>query len=128
MAEIKPRTETDVLKEWAARGYTPADPSDAEKTKCLSYIRQARDAIFAYCNIPERAAMPPGLFYTWTELSHELEQDGVQGGAVKSITEGNTTVTFAAGETTASRANQAASAAALILSHTAALNRYRRMP
>ncbi|WP_312645366.1 hypothetical protein [Hydrogenoanaerobacterium sp.] len=116
-----PKTPTDVLNEWALRGYITAEQST--EPKYLSYINQAKDSILSYCNIPLKAQMPDGLFYPWVEIAWSTAQGmtAIQGtGAVKSVSEGDTTITYDAGATVVK--NDA------MLDYTSVLDRYRRLP
>lgn len=127
------KTENDILNEWAERGYLPDDLISEETNRCLSFIRQAKAGILAYCNIPECADVPDGLFYTWVELSRDIaiasENGGRAGsGTVKRVSEGNTTIEFDVGNRASDSSGQAEDISALVLGHSAALSRYRRMP
>ncbi len=98
--------------------------AETEQSRYESYIEQAKQEIFAYCNIPEKADMPDGLFYPWVELSYTAAKQAqtIQGtGAIKSISEGDTTVTYDVGTTVVK-------SDAALLSYASILNRYRRMP
>lgn len=131
------KTENDVLNEWVERGYISDDLIPEQTNRCLSFIRQAKANILAYCNIPECADMPSGLFYAWVDLSRDIattsetagETGGKAGsGTVKRVSEGNTTIEFDVGNTSSSSSGQAADISALVLGHAATLNRCRRMP
>lgn len=116
-----PKTSTDVLNEWKLRGYITAEQSS--DSKYLSFIDQAKQSILAYCNIPLAAPMPDGLFYPWVEISWATANGmtTMQGtGAIKSVSEGDTTVTYDVGTTVVK--NDA------MISFASILNRYRRMP
>ena len=115
------KTNHDVLNEWVLRGYITAEQSS--EPKYLSYINQAKDAILYYCNIPLKADMPNGLFYPWVEIAWNAAQGTtmVQGtGAVKSVSEGDTTVTYDVGTTVIK--NNA------MLNYMSILDRFRRLP
>lgn len=119
-----PKTPTEVMNEWALRGYISAEPSEKDSAKYLSYINQAKDIILSYCNIPLVASMPDGLFYPWVEISWATVNGAtlVQGsGAIKAVTEGDTKVEFDVGTTVVK-------GTATAVDYTAALRRYRRMP
>ena len=95
------KTSTDVINEWVLRGYITAEQST--NPKYLSFISQAKDAILSYCNIPLKADMPDGLFYPWVEIAHSTAQgfSAIQGsGEIKSVSEGDTTITYDVGVTT----------------------------
>ncbi len=115
-----PKTAQDVFTEMQKR-YGVAE---TEQSRYESYIEQAKQEIFTYCNIPEKAAMPDGLYYPWVELSHAASRQAqtIQGtGAIKSISEGDTTVTYDVGTTVVK-------SDAGLLSYATILNRFRRMP
>lgn len=92
----------DVLTVWTDRGYITAEPSSADTAKYTSYINQAKNAICGYCNLPMTLqGLPDGLLYPWAEISYAIMQGGVfsqisgaVSGAIKSVQEGDTTVTF----------------------------------
>lgn len=116
------KTEMDVLEEWKKRGYLPNET--AEEGKCLSYIKQAKDSILSYCNLPLNIkGFPDGLFYPWVELSYSAYTGAADGssGTVKSVTEGDTTVSFSDGSVSAGSIKGMADISAI-------LNRYRRLP
>lgn len=118
------KNNLDVLAEWVRRGYLTHTESMARKEKHLSYIDQAKESILNYCNIPVRANMPDGLFYAWVEIgwAAETAETGQSGtDAVKAITEGDTTVTFATGDVAT------ASLSGAMQAHKAVLNQYRRL-
>lgn len=118
------KTAQDVLKEWKVRGYIPTGLSDEEEERYLSYIYQAKDAMLSYCNIPLAAEMPDGLFYPWVEISYSSSKGAnlLQGsGAVKSVTEGDTTITFDVGAVQPGENT-------VFVDYSAILNRFRRMP
>lgn len=115
------KTNHDVLNEWVLRGYITAEQSSGEKYQ--SYISQAKDAILSYCNIPLNAQMPDGLFYPWVEIAWNAAQGttSLQGtGAVKSISEGDTTVTYDVGTKVIKHD--------AMLGYTSILDRFRRLP
>lgn len=115
-------TETDVLAEWKKRGYVPDDA--AEDGKYLSYILQAKDSILSYCNLPLNIReFPDGLFYPWVDISYSTYTGAAEAGsgAVKSVTEGDTTVTFSDGATSGSSEKAAAD-------YRSILDRFRRLP
>lgn len=114
------KTASDVLTEWTARGYVPANPSAADTSKYTSFINQAKSAICGYCNLPQNIVnFPDGLFYPWVEISYAIMHGGVfqqSSGTVKSVSEGDTSVTF---NTDVNKAT------APIVDYSAALNAYR---
>lgn len=116
------KTVSDVLAEWTARGYIPASLSDADKAKYTSFINQAKSAICGYCNLPQNIVdFPDGLLYPWVEISYSIMHGGVfqqSSGTVKSVSEGDTSVTF---NTDTNRA------IAPIVDYSAALNAFRRL-
>lgn len=115
------KTNHDVLNEWVLRGYIPAEQSTDKKYE--SYISQAKDAILSYCNIPLSAQMPDGLFAPWVEIAWKTAQGTttVQGtGAVKSVSEGDTTVTYDVGTKVVKQE--------VMLNYTSILDRFRRLP
>nr|WP_319488480.1 hypothetical protein [uncultured Caproiciproducens sp.] len=89
---------SDVLKVWTDRGYVPADPSATDTAKYTSYINQAKDSICGYCRLPlAMTALPDGLLYPWAEIAYSIMKGGVfqqSSGSVKSVSEGDTSVTF----------------------------------
>lgn len=98
--------EKDVWEEVLVRlDMTPEETAEKER-KLRSFIRQARQEILDYCNIPAEEEVPPGLFYVWISLAQAFfDQDSLSGsllsgniireaGGVKSITEGDTTITY----------------------------------
>jgi hypothetical protein len=94
------KTENDVLNEWVLRGYVTEEEAAANSQRFLSFIRQAGEEILNFCNIPVCAPVPDGLFYVWTDYSHDIAAfygampaGGSDG--IKSISEGDTTITFA---------------------------------
>lgn len=118
------KTSYDVLAEWVKRGYVTQADSVEYADKYISFIEQAKDGILAYCNIPQKANMPDGLFYAWVEIAYSTSGGtaSIEGsGAVKSISEGDTTVQFDVG-TTVVKSDKTA------VDYTAILNRYRRLP
>lgn len=116
-----PKAANDVLNEWVLRGYITAEQA-ASPAKYLSYINQAKDSICGYCNLPlTMPGLPDGLFYPWVEISYSIMQGGVfqqSSGTVKSVSEGDTSVTF---NTDVNRAT------APIVDYSAALDRYRQL-
>ncbi|SDN15089.1 hypothetical protein [Acetanaerobacterium elongatum] len=115
-----PKTEQDVFAEISRRYGVEMMAQE----RYLSYICQVKEEILSYCNIPQGATMPDGLFYPWVELSYAAarQTQTVQGtGAVKSITEGDTTITYDVGTTVIKNSSG-------LLSYANILNRYRRMP
>lgn len=114
---------SDVLHEWVKRGYITTDQAETDRDKYLSYIDQTKYEILSYCNIPILAQIPEGLFYVWVGMAWEGSQGltAISGsGAVKSVTEGDTTVQFDVGTTVTGTAQHA--------DYYAMLNRYRRLP
>lgn len=111
---------SNVLAEWTARGYIPAEPSDTDTAKYSSYINQAKSAICGYCNLPQNIVdFPDGLFYPWVEIGYAIFKGGVfqqSSGTVKSVSEGDTSVTF---NTDVNKA------IAPIVDYSAVLNAYR---
>jgi len=115
-----PKTPNDVLQEWVLRGYITAEQST--EPKYISFINQAKDTILSYCNIPLKAQMPDGLFYAWTEIAWGTAQgtltvDGT--GAIKSVSEGDTTITYDVGTKVVK--------SDIVLTHMSVLDRYRRI-
>lgn len=118
------KTPNQVLEEWVLRGYVPADAPDADRGRYLSFIQQAKESILSYCNIPLAAPMPDGLFYPWVEIGWATANGAtlVQGsGAVKSMTEGDTTITYDVG-TTVVKGNT------VTVDYSTILGRFRRLP
>lgn len=118
------KTETDVLEEWKRRGYIPEDSSEEDREKYLSYILQAKDSILSYCNLPLNIKnFPDGLFYPWVDISYSSYTGTAAGnsGTVKSVTEGDTTISFSDGSASAGSIKGTADISAI-------LNRYRRLP
>lgn len=113
------KTASDILAEWVLRGYAAAEESSE---KHLSYINQAKDAICGYCKLPMSiVALPDGLFYPWVEISYAIFKGGVfqqSSGTVKSVSEGDTSVTF---NTDTNKA------IAPIVDYSAALNCFRQL-
>ncbi len=69
----------------------------ATETQALSCAEQARLQLAAYCNLPEAAPLPDGLFYGWLALTGallSLRGDSAPGRVV-SVSEGDRTVQFA---------------------------------
>lgn len=113
------KTADDVLAEWVLRGYI----TDTDEPRYQSYIAQAKDAVLAYCNIPLRAPIPDGLFYPWVEIAWGMSNGTVTvegSGEIKSISEGDTSITFDVGTSVTKTTTT--------VSYNAILNRYRRMP
>lgn len=117
------KTANEVISEWLARGYVPADPATGDTAKYISFINQGKTAILDYCNLPQNIVnFPDGLFYPWVEISFSIMNGGVfqqANGTIKSISEGDTTIQYG------TTANQAT---APIVDYSATLNRYRRLP
>ncbi len=117
------KTPSDVLNEWVLRGYITAE--QLADSKYLSYINQAKDSILSYCNLPLNIQnFPDGLFYPWVEIAWATANGAtfIEGsGAVKSVTEGDTTIAFDVGTTAVSGTKAA-------VDYSSILNRYRRMP
>lgn len=114
----------DVLNEWALRGYITAEQATSCTEKYTSYINQAKDSILSYCNIPLAAQMPDDLFYVWVEIGWATANGAtmVQGsGAIKSISEGDTSITYDVGTTVVKGSTVTAD-------YTTILNRFRRLP
>ena len=113
---------SDVLAEWTARGYIPASPTDADMKKYTSFINQAKSAICGYCKLPLNIVdFPDGLFYPWVEIGYAIFKGGVfqqSSGTVKSVSEGDTSVTF---NTDTNKAT------APIIDYSSALNAFRRL-
>lgn len=119
-----PKLPQDVTIEWVKRGYITQTQATENVNKYTSHIEQAKDSILAYCNIPLKASMPDGLFFAWVEISYATSKGAtmIQGsGAIKSISEGDTTVTYDVGTTVVK-------GDAVSIDYTAILNRYRRLP
>jgi hypothetical protein len=115
------RNSADVLNVWKDRGWLK---NEHDFTAAQSYIDQAKDCILSACNIPVRAMVPDGLFYAWAELSHNMYANTESGGAigaVKSVADGDTTVTYASD--TASSGLEA-----ILPGIQSLIARYRRMP
>ena len=68
--------------------------SDAERERAAS---RAERAIRAYCHIPDDEPLPPGLLYVWADMAVSGARMAAEAssGAVQSITEGDTSVTYA---------------------------------
>lgn len=116
------KTETNVLEEWKRRGYIPNDTAAEDEQKYLSYIFQAKDSILSYCNLPLNIKeFPDGLFYPWVDISYSSYTGAAEGGSgtVKSVTEGDTTVSFS---------DASAGSIKGMADISAILNRYRRLP
>lgn len=122
------KTGIEVIAEWITRGYITTEQSREQEKKYLSFIEQAKSGILAECNIPHNAPMPTGLFYVWVDIAWDAAQGNESavavGGEVKSVSEGDTTITFA----TNTVSNSAESVARSISSHAAELKRFRRIP
>ncbi|HWP51802.1 MAG TPA: hypothetical protein VN626_08915 [Clostridia bacterium] len=68
----------------------------ATEGQARSCAEQARLQLAAYCNLPESAPLPDGLFYGWLTLTGallSLRADGAAG-RVTSVSEGDRTVSF----------------------------------
>ncbi len=68
----------------------------ATEAQAFSCAEQARLQLAAYCNLPESAPLPDGLFYGWLTLTGALlalRADGAAG-RVTSVSEGDRTVAF----------------------------------
>lgn len=118
------KTPQEVIAEWVKRGYITETEATASTKKYTSFIEQAKDSILAYCNIPLKASMPDGLFYAWVEISYATSKGAtmIEGsGAIKSVSEGDTTVTFDVG-TAVVKSNTVSA------DYTTILNRFRRLP
>ena len=113
----------DIIAEWIKRGYITDAQAIENEQQYISFIEQAKDSILAYCNIPLKANMPDGLFFAWVEVAWATSKGTISiegSGAIKSISEGDTSVTFDVGtkiETTN-----------VSVDYTAILNRFRRLP
>lgn len=116
------KTANDVLNEWVLRGYITAEQSSNQKY--TSYINQARQSIVDYCRFPPTmAALPNGLFYAWVEIGWATANGAttIQGtGAIKSVSEGDTTVQFDVGTTVVSGKT-------VTVDYSATLNRFRNL-
>lgn len=116
------KVETDVLAEWVTRGYVTQEEADKNEEKYFSYIRQAKNAILDYCRIPLKAAVPDGLFYPWVDIGYSYSNGlmlSSESGKIKSVSDGDTTVTFGSDGTAGSQS--------AIFDYSAQLNRYRRL-
>lgn len=117
------RKADDVLSLLRKRG---AVHLDTNEEIVLSYIEQAAFEIKAYCNIPEAAEMPAGLFYVWVEISSTFingmanSAGGAETGVISSITEGDTTIVYEA-KSNGGGGND------ILSGYRAVLNRYRRL-
>jgi len=71
-------------------------PTGTSEMIVISYITQANLAIKAYCNIPEKAPMPDGLFFTWVDVATELCSAATRTskGVISAIKEGDTTIEY----------------------------------
>lgn len=72
----------------------------ATEVQAFSCAEQARLQLAAYCNLPESAPLPDGLFYGWLTLTGVLlawRADGAPG-RVTRVSEGDRTVSFAQGD------------------------------
>lgn len=118
------KAASDVLAEWALRGFITSEQATTSAAKYTSYINQAKTAILDYCNLPQNIVVfPDGLFYPWVEIGWKTANDteSVTGsGEVKSISEGDTTITYDVGSTAVS--------SQVIADYSVTLNRYRRLP
>lgn len=115
------KTVNDVLTEWTARGYIAANPSTTDTAKYTSFINQGLQSICSYCKLPDMTGLPDGLFYPWVEISWSILKGGVfqqSSGTVKSVSEGDTSVTF---NTDTNKAT------APIIDYSTALNAFRRL-
>ena len=118
------KTANDVIQEWIKRGYVTSEQAQSNKDMYESYITQAKDSILSFCNIPLAANMPDGLFYPWVEIGYSFSQGGnmTSGGmAVKSISEGDTSITYGSAESGSVEGSSA-------VDYTSILNRFRRLP
>lgn len=107
------RDVTALITELSARELM----AGATEAQALSCAEQARLQLAAYCNLPESAPLPDGLFYGWLTLTGALlalRADGAAGRVV-SVSEGDRTVQFAQDN------------AAMPPACRAAADRYRRM-
>lgn len=109
----------DILMEWKARGYCT---EDSDMGKCRSFIDQGRQSILAYCKMPLTVPeLPNGLFYPWVEISYAIMSGGVferASGVVKSIKEGDTSITYSTDKSDAFTPT---------VDYSQILNRYRRL-
>ena len=116
------KTASDVLAEWVSRGYITSAQSTTDAAKYTSYINQGKTSILDYCNLPQNIVdFPDGLFYPWVEISYSIMQGGVfqqSSGAVKSVSEGDTSVVF---NTDVNKATMPT------VDYSATLNRFRRL-
>jgi hypothetical protein len=114
------KTAADVLAEWVSRGYVTSADATTYVTKYTSYINQAKNAILAYCNLPQNIVnFPDGLFYPWIEISYAVMTGGVfsqSTGTVTSVKEGDTQVNYGTAKNTAT---------APIIDYSQTLNRFR---
>lgn len=67
----------------------------ATEAQARSIAEQARLQLAAYCNLPESAPLPDGMFYAWLTLTGALLSLRENGASrVASISEGDRTVAF----------------------------------
>ncbi|MFV0497955.1 MAG: hypothetical protein ACK5L0_07310 [Candidatus Fimivivens sp.] len=73
---------------------------DATESQARSAAEQARLQLAAYCNLPEAAPLPDGMFYGWLTLTGALLslQTDTSTQRVRSVSEGDRTVTFSSGD------------------------------
>ena len=110
----------DIISEWLKRGYITDTESIENEQQYISFIEQAKDSILDYCNIPLKANMPDGLFFAWVETAWLTSNSTISNegsGAIKSISEGDTSISFDVSQKSKVYAD-----------YTTILNRFRRFP
>lgn len=86
------RDSAALLEELSLRGLL----CGASEKQALSCAEQARVQLAAYCNLPQSAPLPDGMFYGWLTLTAVLisEMEDTSAGTVSSISEGDISVSF----------------------------------
>lgn len=91
------KTEEDVFAELVARGAVVEE----EREKTLSFIREVKQRIYAYCGIPDPAPAPDAIFYPWVAMTESRIGAGAE---IASITEGDVSISYRGGSETAENA------------------------
>lgn len=98
-------TASDILAVIQSRPQTI--PAGLDGTAILSYIDEAKPIMLEYCTLPQNIQeVPDVLKYPWVEIATTLmnnapsQSSAAGAAAIKSVSDGDTTVQFDTGKTT----------------------------
>ncbi len=125
-----------ILENWRARGYSLPE-GELGEARCRSYIREVKEEILGYCNLPAAGQVPQGLFYLWAKAAYRrlcwgeqkamAQGQGAGGwgaGTIRSLKQGDSSVSF--GGNAGSGLNGEVLAEEFTQQERALMNRFRR--